>query len=156
MPELGLEAIENFLEISDLLGTGGQPTPAQFGDLARAGYRIVINLAMPDARQALANEGAIVTQEGMIYIHLAIPWEAPTPEHMVRFFELMDLYRNDRIFVHCIKNMRVAALVFAYRVCRQGTPAAVAKQDLVRIWHPHGRWLDLLVQTLADHGVSYA
>ncbi|MBN1248892.1 MAG: protein tyrosine phosphatase family protein [Anaerolineae bacterium] len=150
-----METIVSFLEITDQLGTGGQPTLSQFADLRSAGYEIVINLAMPDAHEALVNEGALVAQAGMIYVHLAIPWEAPTRVHVARFFDLMDLYQQDKVFVHCIKNMRVAVLVFAYRVCRLGTPISVAKQALLRIWHPHGAWLNLLANTLADFDLSY-
>jgi protein tyrosine phosphatase (PTP) superfamily phosphohydrolase (DUF442 family) len=150
-----LKAITNFLEISDRLGTGGQPTSSQIPALATAGYQIVINLAMPDSRQALADEDALVTQEAMIYVHLPIPWEAPTPTHVSRFFDLMDLYAEDKVFVHCIKNMRVSAMVFVYRVCRLDMPVSVAETDMLRVWRPHGLWRHLIVSTLADCGVAY-
>jgi protein tyrosine phosphatase (PTP) superfamily phosphohydrolase (DUF442 family) len=151
----GVESITNFLEIYDWLGTGGQPDPSQIAALGAAGYDVVINLAMPDSRQALVTEGALVAQEGMVYVHLAIPWEAPTPAHVDRFFGLMDLYQDDKVFVHCIKNMRVAVLVFAYRVCRLHVPVPLAKEDMLKIWHPHGRWHDLMIATLAEFGFAY-
>ena len=39
-----LGEIKNFVEIGDLIGTGGQPLESQLKDVASAGYQVVINL----------------------------------------------------------------------------------------------------------------
>ncbi len=150
-----LETIINYVEISDHLGTGGQPTAAHFGVLRDAGYQVVINLAMPDSRQALIDEGALVTSTGMLYVHLPISWKAPRLEDAQCLFGLLDHFRNERVFVHCIKNMRVSALVFAYRVCRLAVPIRVAESDMLRVWRPSGVWRKLLDRLLSDAGLKY-
>ena len=47
----GLEDIYNFIPISETFGTSGQPTEAQMSEIAAAGYKVVVNLALPDIRQ---------------------------------------------------------------------------------------------------------
>ena len=42
--------IKNFVEIGDLIATGGQPSESQLNDLASAGYRVVINLGLLDPK----------------------------------------------------------------------------------------------------------
>ena len=45
-----LGAIYNFEALTDWLGTSGQPTEAQFLDIAAAGYSAVVNLSLPKDR----------------------------------------------------------------------------------------------------------
>ena len=45
---------------------------------------MVVNLAMHDADDAIADEGRLVSAAGMSYIHLPVP-EAPTAAHLQRF-----------------------------------------------------------------------
>lgn len=151
--ETALNDICNYLQISERLGTGGQPQRAQFSALAGAGYRVVINLAVSTSPNAVPDEDSLVTEHGMRYYHLPVPWESPTLAHVAQFFALMDIHSRERVFVHCVKNMRVAVFVFLYRVCREGIPVAVAQADMVRIWQPEGVWRDLLDTALEAPGL---
>jgi protein tyrosine phosphatase (PTP) superfamily phosphohydrolase (DUF442 family) len=146
----GIEGIENYLEVSNRVGTGGQPEADQFADIAAAGYQVVVNLALPNSREAVANEDWLVTEHGMTYVHLPVSWERPTQADVARFFALMDAFRDQRVFVHCIKNMRVAVFVYLYRVCREGVAQETAEATMLRIWRPHGTWRRLLAATLAE------
>lgn len=150
----GVDGIANFLAISDRLGTGGQPRPRQFSALADAGYSVVINLAIPHHGQARPDEDWLVTELGMQYVHLPIPWEAPEQVHLDRFLGYMELFDQDKVFVHCIKNMRVSVLVYVYRILRLDTPASVAERDMLRIWRPHGAWAELIGNALSDARLS--
>ncbi len=69
-----LENIYNFLQISDRLGTSGQPTEEQFSDIKNAGYQTVINLALTNSSNALSDEPEIVENNGMEYIHIPVIW----------------------------------------------------------------------------------
>jgi len=145
-----LESIENYLPISDRLGTGGQPEAEHFASMASAGYDVVINLAMPGSADVWLEEGRLVVENGMIYVHLPVAWDAPTLVDVRRFFGLMEVFDDAKVFVHCAKNMRVSVLVFLYRVCRQHIPLDVAEADLLAIWQPHGVWRRLVETTMAD------
>ena len=59
----------NFFAPTELIGTSGQPSPAQLEDVARSGYTTVVNLAMNDSNPAVAEEGHLVSGLGMDYIH---------------------------------------------------------------------------------------
>jgi protein tyrosine phosphatase (PTP) superfamily phosphohydrolase (DUF442 family) len=74
---MSLDQILNFIEISPVLGTAGQPKRNQFVDIAAAGYQCVINLATSSSENAIADESDLVTELGMEYIHIPVVWKAP-------------------------------------------------------------------------------
>jgi protein tyrosine phosphatase (PTP) superfamily phosphohydrolase (DUF442 family) len=144
-----LEEIYAFRRVGPELGTGGQPTAAQFRAIRAAGFEAVINLALPTSDNALANEGSVVTGLGMVYVHIPVDFKAPTAEDFRRFCGIMDTLSERRVFVHCAANMRVSAFVFLYRVLRQQVPAGEAERDLRAIWEPDGVWSDFIQRRLA-------
>ena len=72
MVEPTIAAIPNFLQLSETVATAGQPTEAQITAIQAAGYRVVINLALPTSTNALPNEQALVEALGMTYIHIPV------------------------------------------------------------------------------------
>lgn len=56
-----MDQILNFIQLTESIGTAGQPTAEQIADIAAAGYVAVVNLAVPDSHNAVANEGSLVT-----------------------------------------------------------------------------------------------
>lgn len=146
--------ILNFLPISEVLATAGQPTAEQFGSIAAAGYEVVINLAMPDSTNALPEEPQLVQQAGMTYVHIPVVWEAPTLRDLDRFFKVMDRHEGHQVFVHCALNMRVSCFVFLYRVIRGGQPVSQAATTMRRIWEPEPVWRRFLEVALQHHGLG--
>ncbi|HEY9738121.1 MAG TPA: protein tyrosine phosphatase family protein [Trichocoleus sp.] len=140
MPTAPLEAIYNFLTISDTLATAGQPTAAQFDAIREAGYTVVVNLALPTSSNALPNEQEIVESQGMMYVHIPVQWESPTLDDLQQFFAAMGSSSGNRVFVHCAANMRVSAFVYLYRLLRQGVAEEQARHDLNQIWQPNETW----------------
>ena len=119
------------------------PQPEHFEGIRRAGYEAVINLALPTSDNAIANEGELVSAQGMTYVHIPVNFDAPQPSDFERFERMMDACQGQKIFVHCAANMRVSAFAFLYRL-RRGTARADAERDLKRIWHPDGVWRDFV------------
>src|SRR5688500_152696 len=72
-----LENIRDYLRLDDRLSTSGMPQAAQFADIGRAGFEVVINLALPTSDDALPNEGELVTRAGMTYVHIPVNFEKP-------------------------------------------------------------------------------
>jgi protein tyrosine phosphatase (PTP) superfamily phosphohydrolase (DUF442 family) len=147
MPGKSLEAIPNFLSLSDRIGTAGQPDAEQFTAVKEAGYQVVINLR-PNVPEALQNEREIVTSQGMEYIQIPVVWDQPTEEDVEKFFEAMQEHANKKVFVHCAMNMRVSAFLYLYRILRQKAAAEEAARDLHRIWTPNPTWQRLIEQVL--------
>jgi protein tyrosine phosphatase (PTP) superfamily phosphohydrolase (DUF442 family) len=114
----------------------------------------VINLAMPTSPNALTEEAALCAQHGLDYQHLPVPWEAPTAEHLDRFFAAMDAAQAHKLLVHCALNMRVSAFMFLYRVLRLGETVEAASQDLHRIWTPNPVWRTFIEQMLHRHAAT--
>jgi protein tyrosine phosphatase (PTP) superfamily phosphohydrolase (DUF442 family) len=113
-----IEDIANFLQISDRLATAGQPTVEQYPAIVGAGYQVVINLALNDSPNALADEGAIARALGLEYIQIPVAWNAPTLADFQAFRTAMDPNLDAKIFVHCAANKRVSAFVYLYRIYR--------------------------------------
>ena len=126
----------NFFQITDTIGTGGQPSVSQLYDIAQNGYDVVINLATHNSENAIENEGSIVASLGMTYIHLPVPFEAPTPEHLRKFFRFMNGLSEEKVFVHCAVNARVSAFVFKYLTMERKMQAEKATTPLLAQWLP--------------------
>ena len=128
--------LKNFHQITPRIGSAGHPKPEDFPAIAAAGYQVVINLAMHNADDAIAEEGSLVSQAGMSYIHLPVPWEAPTADHLKTFIGLMDALADKKILVHCQVNARVSAFMLKYLTFK-GVPEAEATTPLMEKWKPH-------------------
>jgi [ribosomal protein S5]-alanine N-acetyltransferase len=135
-----LEGIQAFRRLSPLLASSGQPDPAGIEAIGRAGFKQLINLAMPTSPGALANEADLAERAGLRYLHLPIDFEAPEPEQAARLFQELQRSAGQPVFVHCAKNMRVSALLSAYRMVLAGVPCQTARADLHAIWEPNHVW----------------
>ena len=131
-----MKDVINFFQITDTIGTGGQPSVSQLYDIAQNGYDVVINLATHNSENAIENEGSIVASLGMTYIHIPVPFEAPTPEHLRKFFRFMNGLSEEKVFVHCAVNARVSAFVFKYLTMERKMQAEKATTPLLAQWLP--------------------
>jgi protein tyrosine phosphatase (PTP) superfamily phosphohydrolase (DUF442 family) len=145
-----LSSIYNFLPLSDSIATAGQPTAAQFVAIARQGYQVVINLALPTSDHALPNERATVEALGLEYVAIPVQWEQPTQADLAQFFQVMQAHQGRKVFVHCAANMRVSAFMYLYRRIQAGVDETVAEPDLYRIWQPNDQWQEFIERSLAD------
>ena len=140
----------NFFAPTELIGTSGQPETEQFETIAQVGYTTVVNLAMHGSEPAVREEGNIVSGLGMDYIHLPVPFDAPTSRHLRRFSQLMDVLEDDKVLVHCAVNARVSAFIFKYLTLRRGFSEDAATSPLLRVWRSqiengqHGQWQVIL------------
>lgn len=131
-----MDRILNFVQRTDSIATAGQPLPEQFAAIAAAGYSVVVNLAVPDSHNAVANEGSLVAATGMTYVNIPVKWEDPTRADLRRFLRTMRAFEGERIFVHCAMNMRVSAFMFHYLTIEQGLPPEQARGWILEQWAP--------------------
>ena len=116
-----LQAIPKVRAIDDRLVTSGQPTEAQLGAIADAGYATVINLGLhDDPRYSLPDERATVEGLGLAYVHIPVAFGAPTEDDLLRFFDAMRAHAGQRLWVHCAANLRVSAFLGLWRVIVRG------------------------------------
>lgn len=139
-----LNTIYNFLNLSAKLATSGQPLEEELEYISNAGFEVVINLALSDADYSLADEEGSVTKLGMEYIHIPVIWQSPTSDDLDKFFDVMEKYKNKKLFVHCAANMRVSSFVALYRVIKEGWDYSDAVNDVYKIWNPNDIWSDFI------------
>ena len=126
--------IRNWQRRPDGITTSGKLEPGDPGRLAAIGVKHVINLALDDHPEALADERSLLGQVGINYTHIPVPFEAPTREHVDQMREALR-QEIGPAHVHCIMNYRVTA--FFYLLDREsGMPEREARAIMAQIWDP--------------------
>jgi protein tyrosine phosphatase (PTP) superfamily phosphohydrolase (DUF442 family) len=143
-----IDDIYNFVRLSDRIATAGQPTEIQYPAIATAGYQTVINLALKESANALANEGEIAANLGLEYLQIPVIWDAPTLENFQEFEKAMNARTDRKIFIHCAANMRVSAFMYLYRQLYNRVDEPTAKLDLLKIWEPNEVWKNFIDRVL--------
>ena len=114
--------------------TSGRLEDADVDRLAAIGVRHVVNLALDDHPEALADEAAKLAAAGIGYTHIPVPFDAPGAEHFGAFEAALDRAQGP-VHVHCIMNWRVSA--FFYRRNRAaGMDEAQASALMRTQWDP--------------------
>ncbi len=147
-----MQEILNFHRYSDALISGGQPTEEQLKSLAGNGCNCVVNLAMHDSDNAIPGEGNIVASLGMSYIHMPVPFDAPTAGHLKTFFKLMDALEGQQVFVHCALNARVSVFMYKYLTLRKSLGEEESTSPLLAQWRPgmDSAWQSIMALAQGD------
>ena len=127
MTARALAGIKNYRWLDNRIATAGQPDRQELEAVAEAGYQAVINL---HTSSDLPDEGDVVRDLGLEYVHINVPWEHPERSHLERFFAAMEARKGQRLFVHCAANKRVSAFIALYRIHRQGWPVDRAMEPV--------------------------
>jgi protein tyrosine phosphatase (PTP) superfamily phosphohydrolase (DUF442 family) len=141
---MSLGEIQNFVQVGDMIATGGQPSESQLKDVAAAGYQVVINLGLLDPKYCLRDEAGLVADLGMEYHHIPVVFTDPKPHDFVRFRDVMASHGTQKIFVHCALNWRVSAFVALYGERRLGWPRPRADAHMRIFWEPNEVWTDFV------------
>lgn len=150
MADDSLAGIYKYRAIDELLATSGQPTVAQLGSVARAGFKTVINLALhDDPRYSLPDEAATVRSLGLDYVHIPVQFGSPTRDDLIAFFAAMRALGGEKTWVHCAANIRVSAFLGLYRVIEQGWTKESAFELMNSLWEPNEVWGRFIEEMLA-------
>ena len=82
--------------------------------LVAIGTRHVINLALDDHPEALADEADKLATRGIGYTHIPVPFDAPSKDHYRAFVTALETAQGQPVHVHCIMNYRVSAFFYRY------------------------------------------
>lgn len=126
--------IRNWRRRPDGITTSGKLEQGDPARLAAIGVKHVINLALDDHPEALADEAALLDAQCIAYTHIPVPFDAPSLEHVEALREA--LASNDGpTHVHCIMNYRVTA--FLYLLDQEsGVPEPEARARMAEVWNP--------------------
>ena len=147
---MALTDIKSFLRIDERLGTAGQPTAAQLGDVAAGGYAAVVNLGLLDPKYCLPDEAGVVAALGLEYRHIPVKFDAPTLEDFRAFASTMDAWSGEKVFVHCAANFRVSAFVALYGELRLGWSRPRADALAQILWQPNDVWRAFIERCRAE------
>jgi len=126
--------IRNWQRRSDGITTSGKLEAHDPARLATIGVRHVVNLALDNHPEALADEAALLASSGIAYTHIPVPFDAPTPDHVAALSEALASHPGPH-HVHCIMNWRVTA--FLYLIDRaRGVPESEARARMAMVWNP--------------------
>ncbi|MBX7494327.1 protein tyrosine phosphatase family protein [Qipengyuania sp. 6B39] len=130
------EDIRGWQRLSSSVTTSGKLDPHDPARLAAIGVRHVINLALDDHPEALADEEALLAAEGIGYTHIPIPFDRPEAHHYDSFRQALD-QADGPVHVHCIMNYRVSAFFYLLHIA-QGMETGEARALMGRQWDPLG------------------
>ncbi|MBI5952959.1 MAG: protein tyrosine phosphatase family protein [Chloroflexi bacterium] len=131
-----LEEIYNYLQLSDILHSGGMPTPEQVSSLAEDGIEVVVNLATPKSESWMPNEQERVEAQNIAYYGIPVDWDNPTRNDLNKFTAIMDKHKGGKILVHCQANYRATVFIALYRYNFLGWTEENAFKDVREIWNP--------------------
>jgi protein tyrosine phosphatase (PTP) superfamily phosphohydrolase (DUF442 family) len=149
-----LHEITNFVQLTEDIGTSGQPSREQFRAIAAEGFEAVVNLALPTSDHAIADEGSIVTGLGMGYFHIPVRFDEPTVDDVRTFFGVMNALAGKQVWVHCVVNARVSAFLYLYLRQVRGLQEEAARSVVLERWEPKmdTTWRSVLALQREDIG----
>jgi len=145
--------IYNYQFLNENLSSSGMPTAEQMKEIADAGVRVVINLALSTSQGALPEEDHVVKSLGMKYIHIPVEWNNPTKQNLDNFFTAMDEHKEEKVLVHCQANYRASSFVMLYRVLRLDWKKEDAIPVMEKMWNPEDFpiWQKFIDENLTNH-----
>ena len=145
----------NYVVASDRLHTAGQPDDEQLSTVADRGFDLVINLAPPTSRDAVANEGELVTETGASYLNIPVDWQNPAYADFELFSGVLNQSGDRQVLVHCMLNYRASLFTFLYRVVHEQVPAEEAFEAVAQVWEPADQWVTFGQMVLDRHGIDF-
>jgi protein tyrosine phosphatase (PTP) superfamily phosphohydrolase (DUF442 family) len=145
----------NVVVIEPNLVTSGQPSAAALVSLKAEGFEAVIYLAPSSVSDAVKDEPALLSKQGIEYVHVPIPFGAPTEVHFEAVSAELTRLKSKKVLVHCQVNMRASTMVFLHRVVRRKESPSGAYESVTRVWSPQGPWKDMAQGVLRKHGIEF-
>jgi protein tyrosine phosphatase (PTP) superfamily phosphohydrolase (DUF442 family) len=142
----------NFVAWRKGLASSAQPNEAYLKRAKSLGYEMVINLAPPEYAEAVANEGAILAAQGVVYVNIPVRFGNPTAEDFRLFSALLKLAENKSVLVHCQVNLRGSSFSYLYRVIAESADENAMRNKLTSVWIPDATWKKFIEGILAAAG----
>ncbi len=125
-----IDGIRNFTRVDDAVGCAGATEPRALADVAKRGYKSVLNLReATEPGAAIEASRAAAESAGLTFIHL--PFNSSKPDMTVAdaFIKIVTDAANQPVFIHCASANRVAALWMAKRMLVDKWPEEKALEE---------------------------
>lgn len=134
------------------LTSSAQPNAAYLKRVKSLGFDVVINLAPPEYEDAVPNEGAILAEQGVVYVNIPVRFGGPTAEDFRLFSDIMKSAAKKNVLVHCQINLRGSSFSYLYRVINESASEDEAHSKLTGVWMPNPVWKKFIENVLATAG----
>ncbi|GGX74299.1 protein tyrosine phosphatase family protein [Saccharospirillum salsuginis] len=149
-----MEAIRNYVQLTENIATAGQPRADQFEVIADAGYQYIINLGMPNHPDAVQEEDKLISELGLGYIHIPVKFDSPTKEQVRTFCKVLSALKDQRVFIHCIMNFRVSAFMYHYLSKIERKSEVKSRSIMFDHWDLEPAWKNLMSWSSRELGLS--
>jgi uncharacterized protein (TIGR01244 family) len=113
--------------------TAGQPTDAALQDLAKEGFRTILNLRTAQEGVDVVAEGQLVEKLGMRYIHIPVNPKAIQDSQVEEFLRVVSDSNNAPMLLHCASANRIGGFWLIYRVLKDGWSVEKAEEEAARV-----------------------
>lgn len=127
--------MQQSMKINDAVTVGGQPDDGQLAELARGGFKAVVNLRTAgeqDQPLSPEAEGERVRALGMEYVHLPVSTKDMRPEQVDEFCQKLAALPKP-VFAHCHRGKRAGAFVMMGVAVEQGMSGDETLQQAERM-----------------------
>jgi protein tyrosine phosphatase (PTP) superfamily phosphohydrolase (DUF442 family) len=128
--------IRAWQRLDDCTTTSGRIEEPDVARLAAIGVKHVINLALDDHPEALADEAGLLARHGLSYTHIPVPFDAPNDAHFEAFCHALNEANGAAVHVHCIMNFRVSAFFYRLNRDHNGMSEPQARALMEQQWAP--------------------
>jgi uncharacterized protein (TIGR01244 family) len=116
-----IPGISTFAQVETTIACGGATKPEAIREIAKMGFKSVINLRLASEQGAqVEEEGAEVKKAGMNYVHLPFDPQNPDAHLIDNFIAAVTAPANQPAYVHCAAGGRAASLWMVKRVLADG------------------------------------
>ena len=136
--------------LAEGIATSGQPSEDELLQIAKIGYKVVINLGLSDAEYSVRNEEQILKSRGIKYIHIPVEFESPKGKDFQEFVSALNRHKELKVFIHCAANKRVSVFIALYRIMVLGWEKDKAINELEKIWKPNNIWESFIERQLTN------
>lgn len=145
----------NHVAATERLHTAGQPSAEALATLDDRGFDLVVNLAPPTSRDAVANEGKLVAEHGAAYVNIPVDWQKPTLADFELFSAVLGAAEDRKVLVHCQMNMRASVFTFLYRVVHEHVAPEEAFAAVQKVWVPRDQWATFTKTVLEKNNIDF-
>lgn len=146
-----LDGVRNFTNVSPTIACAGATETRVMPELARRGYKAIINLRQSTETGAAIDESRLAAEAaGIKFIHLPFNGQSPEASVVDRFLQAAADPANQPIFIHCASANRVSAMMLAKRILSDGWTEERALEEANVIGPPSAALRDFALQYVAE------
>lgn len=146
-----VDGVRNFTNVSPTIACAGATEARVMPELAKRGYKAVINLRQASEQGAdIEDTRAAADAAGLRFVHLPLNPQQPDPAVVDNFLEAVADPANQPTFINCGSAGRVAALMITKRMVSDGWTEERALAEAAVIGPPSPALQEFALKYVAD------